>query len=370
MTIKRRVHLALALMLIIPLSFMLLVVGAFRHASLSSGGSPGEGEPFFARHLDPDENPLGFSKVVSFRFIGVIGLFILTSATLAYWVSKGIVTPLARLRAAAARIGEGDLDFSLEAPGNDEVAETTAAFETMRSKLKGALERKLAEENARKELIAHVSHDLRTPLSIIRGYAEGLRDGVPATAEDRERYATTILERADDLDRLIGMLFDYSSLELDDRGAGIEVIDARRFMEDLRATAMADYPGLDIGLTAPDKPLPMLADPARAARVVANIVENAVKYGGRPGVSMSWRLADAEGRVDIALSDDGPGVGAEDLPRLFEPFFRCDRSRRRSGSGLGLAIVRKLMESQGGAALARIGPSGGLEIALSFPGAG
>ena len=113
------------------------------------------------------------------------------------------------------RIGEGDLHFRLAPAGPDEFGEVTGAFETMRKRLEAAVNRQLAEETSRKELIAHVSHDLRTPINLIRGYAEGLRDGVASTPQMRVRYLDTILERAGELERLIEVLFSYSTMDLE-----------------------------------------------------------------------------------------------------------------------------------------------------------
>ena len=312
-------------------------------------------------------------------FVGVLALLFGSNALLGWWVSSSVIAPLARLRSAAIRIGEGDLHFRLAPGGPDEFGQVTGAFETMRKRLEAAVNRQLAEETSRKELIAHVSHDLRTPINLIRGYAEGLRDGVASTPQMRGRYLDTILERAGELERLIEILFSYSTMDLEGvrpRLAGVEVAPYLRALRDSLAMA---FPAAAITLIAPgdeggpgpsSKRLFMKADVELTRRVMSNLVENAVKHGDKPTIAVEWRVSRAGGGVDVAVSDDGPGVSAEDLPRIFEPFFRADRARTRqhggSGAGLGLSIVHRIMQAQSGSVRAAASPAGGLEVILSF----
>ena len=308
-------------------------------------------------------------------FLAVIALLVLCNGLLSWWAASGIVGPLARLKQSALRVGEGDLDFRLESTGDDELGEVAAAFETMRAKLLSSLRRQAAEETARKELVAHVSHDLRTPVAIIRGHAEGLRDGVASTPAMRERYVAAILDRSRELEALIELLFSYARLDLEDAATRIGRLSLAPFLRDLREALAQSFPSARIRLAvdpeAGDGTLcdayVAAADPERTRRAVTNLVENAVRHGGRGEVAIELRLRALSGAVELDVSDDGEGVSDEDLPRLFEPFFRGDRSRGRGGSGLGLAIVRKIMETQGGAARAARAASGGLEVTLAFP---
>jgi len=297
--------------------------------------------------------------------IGLMGFLIVCNGLLGWWVSSSVVGPLAKLANAALRIGDGDLDFTLVPGGPDEFGQVTDAFETMREKLHGSLLRQLAEEASRKELIAHVSHDLRTPIGLIRGYAEGLRDGVASTPEMRSRYLATILDRAGELERLIELLFSYSTLDLEGAKPRMLAMDLTQFLLGMKDSLMASFPPATIRIVAGNESARVKADPDLTRRAVSNLVENAVKHGGRTDVAMQWRVSRAPGR------DNGVGVAAEDLPRIFEPFFRADRARSHgSGAGLGLAVVRKIMAAQGGSSRAGIGPAGGLEVTLSFVEAG
>ena len=156
--------------------------------------------------------PWGFPHQGPLWFAGFIAVLAACNGLLGWWVSSSVVSPLARLRDAATRIGDGDLQFHLAPGGPGEFGQVTTAFETMRQKLQAAVTRQLAEEASRRELIAHVSHDLRTPINLIRGYAEGLRDGVASTPEMRARYLDTILEqvgRAGAADRAFVFLLDH-----------------------------------------------------------------------------------------------------------------------------------------------------------------
>ncbi len=335
-----------------------------------------------------------------FGFVGFLAFLFGCNALLGMWVSSSVIAPLARLRNAAVRIGEGDLRFRLDPGGPDEFGQVTGAFETMRQKLEAAVNRQLSEESSRKELIAHVSHDLRTPINLIRGYAEGLRDGVASTPQMRERYLETILERAGELERLIELLFSYSTMDLEGVRPKLAAVEVAPYLQGLRDSLAAAFPAASITLTLPGDDaslgpsstrLFIKADVELTRRVMSNLVENAVNHGGKPAIAIEWRVSlargpagtggpagaggasgagGAAGTVEVAVRDDGAGVSAEDLPRIFDPFFRADRARTRqgggSGAGLGLAIVQKIMHAQGGSVRAAASPTGGLEVTLSF----
>jgi len=312
---------------------------------------------------------------------GFLVVLVACNGLLGWWVSSSVVSPLARLRDAATRIGDGDLQFQLAPGGPGEFGQVTAAFETMRQKLQAAVARQLAEEASRKELIAHVSHDLRTPINLIRGYAEGLRDGVASTPEMRARYLNTILERAGELERLIELLFSYSTMDLEGARPKLVDVDLLPWLSGLRdslagmfssASISLVVPGDDGSSGSPPQGLRVRADPELTRRVMTNLVDNAVTHGGRDAIAIQWDLApDTAARtVHVAVSDDGMGVAPDDLPRIFEPFFRADRSRSRqpgkTGAGLGLSIVRTIMNSQGGSVRAAAAAAGGLEVTLTF----
>ena len=365
-----------------------------RAVNPSMGGMPGRGRAFVSaapmlrwdfRYPDGSRGTLelygGFPWSNPWQGPGwalvFLGVLAACNGLLGWWVSSAVVTPLARLRDAAVRIGDGDLGFTLARDVPGEFGQVTAAFETMREKLQAAVGRQVAEEASRKELIAHVSHDLRTPINLVRGYAEGLRDGVASTPEMRSRYLDTILERAGELERLIELLFSYSTMDLEGVKPAMGDVDLAPLLEELRSSISGMFPSATISLSSGTARPVVRADPHLLRRVMTNLVENAVKHGGKEDVAITWTVtagvsagvsADPRARaVEVSVGDDGAGVSPADLPRIFEPFFRGDRARSRGGgAGLGLAIVRKLVEAQGGSVRAARAASGGLEVTLRF----
>jgi signal transduction histidine kinase len=280
-----------------------------------------------------------------FGFVGFLAFLFGCNALLGMWVSSSVIGPLSRLRNAAVRIGEGDLRFRLDPGGPDELGQVTGAFETMRQKLEAAVSRQLAEEASRKELIAHVSHDLRTPINLIRGYAEGLRDGVASTPQMRERYLQTILERAGELERLIELLFSYSTMDLEGARPKLAAVEVAPYLQGLRDSLAAAFPAADITLTLPGdaaSPGPssarlfIKADAELTRRVMSNLVENAVKHGGKPRIAIEWRVSLARGPAGAggasgAGSASGPGGAAGAGGRS-----RCrERSGQRGGGRAG-----------------------------------
>lgn len=364
MTIKRRINIALFLMILIPVGLMIGAVGMTRHVmELPRHG----GEPFPVPRF-------GLARAVP--FIGIFGTLILCNSLLSWWVSSGVIRPLSQLKLAAFKIGDGDLDFRLPTKQYcSEFNELAQAFETMRVKLKASLERQLADETSRRKLIADVSHDLRTPISVIRGYAEGLRDGVASDVATRDRYIRTIIDRAGELEQLIEMLFSYSTVDLNGIQPQSIAMDLRLFlskqMREFQDLDQVDGRRISIGMVDDQSPqgqgAQILADPNFLTRIMNNLVHNALRHGGHDFIEMSWRLTDDGDRVELTVADNGTGVAEVDLPQLFEPFFRGERSRMGPGAGLGLAIVRQLMQAMGGNARAEMATTGGLAIILDFP---
>ncbi|HUI71861.1 MAG TPA: HAMP domain-containing sensor histidine kinase, partial [Spirochaetia bacterium] len=176
-------------------------------------------------------------------------------------------------------------------------------------------------------------------------------------------------------ERLIELLFSYSTLDLEGVRPVLASVAALPFLQGVRDSFVPAFPGADIGLVEEVGPggLRIRADVELTRRVISNLVDNAVKHGGKDPIIIQWKVRRglASRTVEVIVSDNGVGVAAADLPRIFEPFFRADPSRTRhqegAGAGLGLSIVAKLMQAQGGAARASSVPGAGLEITLTFP---
>ena len=285
-----------------------------------------------------------------------------------------VTGPLRRVEAAALAMSRGDLDTPVE--GGYRFVELERAFEaleTMRSEIKELLERERRSEAERRELIANLSHDLRTPLAAIRGYVDGLREGIADTPEKRDRYMRVLGDKIQVLDRMIGEIFLLSTLEARDAPPEFALVDLRAFLadsvEDLRLSAAPGDAVFEVeGLEGP--PRLASADPTQLRRVVENLVSNSIRHGGKRPVRIRIGLAELRGESEIFVEDDGRGIAPEDLDRAFERFWRGDPSRRGGGFGLGLAIARRIVEAQGGRIRAERSGSGGARILITLPTAG
>lgn len=275
---------------------------------------------------------------------------------------------LTRLADGVARIADGDLSYRIDYPRQDEFAPICDDFNRMAGRLEEAERRGIDDERRRRELIAGISHDLRSPLTSIQGYVEGLLDGVASTPEQRERYLGTIQRKASELSRLVEDLFLFSKLDLDDYPCDLVTADLRgsvhAILDDLAQTY--DERTLRI-VEEPGEHVECRLDRALLQRCIANVVSNAAKYDA--GGTLTVRVGERDGVATVALCDDGKGVPEEERRRLFDVFYRADPARQHtgSGSGLGLAIVARAMRRMGGTAEAGESPAGGLAILLHLP---
>ena len=220
----------------------------------------------------------------------------------------------------------------------------------------------------RRQLVADISHDLRSPLTSIRGYAEGLLDGVASSPERQRHYLEVIRDRSVQVSDLAERVFAFSKLELDSYPVRLEPIRLDVLASDVAARAEAEHPG-ELEVTCTLEPLVAPADRDLLSRSLANVLENSVKYR-RGGVAHARITATAEGdRIVLEVADDGAGVSPGMADRLFEPFFRADAARERpqDGSGLGLAFVRRALELMGGTAEAESLEPHGLLVRLDLP---
>ncbi|MCO5177369.1 MAG: HAMP domain-containing histidine kinase [Thermomicrobiales bacterium] len=305
-------------------------------------------------------DPPSSSRAWLLPVIGFSALF-LTLAGIAWVLGRMVVRPLAATSDAARQIAAGDLDISLPTSRVREVAEVNSAFEVMSGGLRESVEQQVRVEQERRLFISAIAHDLRTPLFALRGYLSGLQQGVARSPEQMAHYVGVAQEKADALERLIADLFDYSRLEYLDQAPDRKPADVRdvllRFVEGFRPLAEAKQVALDLDLT--DVTCVAEIDEHLMARAVENLLDNAVRYtphGGRVTV----RCARDEGKIEFTVIDDGPGIAAEDLPRIFSPLYRAEssRNRRTAGAGLGLTIARRILRAHGGELTAANGERG------------
>lgn len=306
-----------------------------------------------------------------------IAVLIATSIILTYFVSRSIIKPLYKLKTAAEQISEGRLDGQVQPTTKDEIGQLSEAFETMRMRLKSSIEDRLLDEDNRKMLLSHISHDLKTPITAIKGYVEGILDGVANTQEKQEKYLRTVYRKATDMDKLIDELFLFSKLDLHHVVYDFKPIDIRKFLAHYAEEQQFELEKAGVRLILSGlegEPLMVAADPEKLSRVFHNIIGNSVKYMGYETysspreVALSMHADDGEHRVSIELRDNGPGVAPEALPRLFDHFYRTEQSRstETGGSGLGLAIVKQIVEGHGGSVRASLPSGGGLAITVEL----
>jgi signal transduction histidine kinase len=286
--------------------------------------------------------------------MAVLLILILTSLVLDVWLYSSIVKPLDKLKLAAQNIKMGNLDFEMPKISHDEIGDVCRDFEEMRVILKETSEQKLDSDREEKELIRNISHDLKTPLTAVKGYAQGLLDGVADTPEKQQRYIQTIVNKVNDMDKLIDELTIYSRLDTNRVPYAFKRINLKDYFDDCCDEINVDLEAQDIELVYNCHNVDnvyVYADVEQLKRVINNIISNSVKYmqegrRGRIGID----LYDEGDYAHIIMTDNGRGIGTTDLPRIFERFYRTDASRNsnQGGSGIGLAIVRKIIEDHKG----------------------
>jgi signal transduction histidine kinase len=282
--------------------------------------------------------------------LGLLSLILLI-AVLSWLISRSVLVPLNQLNAATKNIAEGNLDFTIKYRKNDELGRLCQAFELMRHKLKESLEKQNEYENSRKTIIASISHDLRTPIASIKGYVEALQDGIAQDPERFNRYLSIIEDKTDKLDRLIDDLFQFSQLELGKLHMDIKIHNSRIMLEDIVSSIEMDYKDTSLKITV-QRPIPEVnikADSSRISQVMDNLIENAKRYIQNNGHIVIGATS-SNSYLEVFIKDNGPGISPEDLPHIFERFYRGEKSRSNAdgGIGLGLTICKYIINEHGG----------------------
>lgn len=280
-------------------------------------------------------------------------ILIFTGVSVGLWIYRSVAAPLVKLRKATQNIKEGNLDFVLDVEGTDEFSELCRDFEEMRRRLKESAEEKIAMDKENKELISNISHDLKTPITAVKGYVEGIMDGVANTPEKMDRYIKTIYNKANEMDRLINELTFYSKIDTDRIPYTFNKINVASYFSDCKEEIALDLANKNIELAYfnyVDEDVMIIADAEQLKRVINNIIGNSVKYMDKPKGYINIRIKDVGDFIQVEIEDNGPGIAMKDLPLIFERFYRADASRNsaRGGSGIGLSIVRKIIEDHGG----------------------
>jgi len=317
---------------------------------LSQQGTPATSAPLSDRFFDRVRLALLVGGVTALVVAVIFAVFLV----------DGTTRPLRRLTEAARRVAAGDFGQRVKVTSPAEVAELGASFNQMAAALEG-------DQRARRQLLTDIVHELRTPLSVIQGTAQGFLDGVIAPDED---HAAVIRDEAMLLGKLVTDLRDLSLAEAGELRLETRPSDLGELARQAVAAVQqrADEQGIEMELTAPaDLPL-CLTDRERTLQILGNLLDNALRHAPRGGrISVCVHPA-AGGVLAVAVADTGEGIPSEHLSRIFERFYRVDASRARgAGTGLGLAIVDQLTRAQGGAVSVESTPGEGSVFTVSFP---
>ena len=265
-------------------------------------------------------------------------------------LAKSIEAPVNRLSDAVEEIKNGNLSFEIMGNEYDEFDELCGSFEAMRQTLKLAAATEQRMKDERSMLLANISHDLKTPITSIKGYVEGLMDNVADTPEKRKRYLETIHAKAEILDSLINNLSMFSKLEMSALKLEFVNGDINSFVADLAEDYRLDLERSNITLETElvREPVIVRIDYEKMGRVFANLINNAVKYKKSGDGSLKISSYCEDKGIYITVADDGMGIDEKNLEKVFDTFFRADDSRTISGSGLGLGIAKQIVEKHGG----------------------
>jgi len=302
----------------------------------------------------------------------LLAVIFLVNILLAKYITHRIMTPINTLATGVHEISNGNLMYRIQYGGGDEFDAVCDDFNEMAGQLSDMVKQRQADENSRRELIAGISHDLRTPLASVKHYIEGLRKGVATTPEMQEKYLSTIQSKAEDIEYIIKQLFTFSKIDIGEFPFNFEIVDIGGELREMAAIFADEYSelGLDVSLKENVHGAFVLIDAVQFRNILQNILNNSVKY-----CSTSHACAEIfceimnDTSVSITVKDNGPGVPDEMLAKMFDVFFREDlsRSNQTKGSGLGLAISSKIIRRLNGQIRAENIPEGGLSIIITLP---
>jgi signal transduction histidine kinase len=277
----------------------------------------------------------------------VIGLIALRVGQVLH---AGIAADVDRIRAGLRRIGEGDRETGGLPVGSDELGEIAADIEAMTARLAAEEKRRDEAETARRDLVAAVSHDLRTPIASLRLMTEAIADGV-ATGETRERYLTELRLQVRLLGDLVDDLFELSRIEAGDINWAMGQVELEPLLNETveAMRVQGEVRGVQVVAELSGEPVEANANPEKVQRVLFNLIQNAIRHTPADG-SVTVRACNLNGQVAVEVEDNGSGISGDDAPHVFEPFFRggADAARSRDGAGLGLALSRAIVEAHGG----------------------
>lgn len=278
--------------------------------------------------------------------------FLLMNGWVTYRFSRSVIAPVSRLKEAAQKISEGDLNGGIPEEGDGEVRELSRALEVMRIKLKESIYMQRKYDENRRFLLSSISHDLKTPVTAIIGYIEGIMDGVARTPEKQQKYLDTALAKARLVNTMIDDLLLYSKLDLKQLPFHFEKTNLEAYLADCVAEYQHEFARHQLQLNfirENEEPVYVYLDKERFRRVMQNILDNAIKYTDRRPGRVDVVLRETATSAIVEVRDNGQGIPPEHVPRIFDRFYRADPARKTTeGSGLGLAIAKQIVESHEG----------------------
>lgn len=357
MKLKTRIIVGFVMIILVPLLLFATTLYGFGYSQANRAAGQEEAAlPEGAYELSIAEVSDGVMQIrvmTKDLFLTASIILVCTALSVGLWIYRSIAAPLLKLKKATRSIKEGNLDFVLDVEGNDEFAELFQDFEDMRIRLKESAEEKILMDKENKELISNISHDLKTPITAVKGYVEGIMDGVADTPEKMDRYVKTIYNKTNEMDHLINELTFYSKIDTNRIPYTFSKLNVEDYFGDCAEEVGLELETRGIELVYAnyvEGDVQVIADGEQIRRVIHNIIGNAIKYMDKPKGIIQIRVKDVGDFIQVEIEDNGKGIGAKDIAYIFDRFYRTDVSRNSSkgGSGIGLSIVKKIMEDHGG----------------------
>ena len=359
MKIKTKLIISFCIILFVPSVLACMTIVLFQkiqmaefarlHGMTGIEGDAIQGSLRVLNQLPPEE----LREICGHFILVILLILIVTAVLLIGWMYQTMITPIKKLQIAADNIRDGNLDFSVDYQENDEIGQLAKSFEEMRQRLKDSAEEKISNEKENRALISNIAHDLKTPITAVKGYAEGIMDGVANTPEKVDKYIRTIYNKANEMDTLINELTFYTKIDTNRIPYNFAKINVSEYFTDCVEEIGMDLEAKGIGLSYynyVDEDVQIIADPEQLRRVVGNIISNSIKYMNKPNGFINIRIKDVGDFIQVEMEDNGKGIAQRDLPYIFDRFYRTDSSRNSAtgGSGIGLSIVKKIVEDHGG----------------------
>ena len=355
MKLRTRIFLGFSMIILLPLILLTVSLYGFSHTQARHVAERGDSqETVYDISISESASSQGqIRRMAKDVFLTALIILLITATLIGAWIYCSIAIPIEKLKKATQNIRDGNLDFVLDVDGKDEISELCQDFEEMRIRLKESAEDKVNLDKENKELISNISHDLKTPITAVKGYVEGIMDGVADTPEKMDRYVRTIYNKTNEMDHLINELTFYSKIDTNRIPYTFSKLNVEDYFSDCAEEIGLELETRGIELVYAnyvEGNVQVIADGEQIRRVIHNIISNAIKYMEKPKGIIQIRVKDVGDFIQVEIEDNGKGIAARDLPYIFDRFYRTDVSRNSSkgGSGIGLSIVKKIMEDHGG----------------------